>query len=95
MTEQKRGEIPGFQHIDELPWIPKEQNGVSLTGDPVDIGRGMTNEAKQALFDKQNPHLLGDDGGFDIPGLDANAVAEGGVDSDKDDGGCESGACKI
>lgn len=94
MTEQKRGEIPGHVIMDELPWIPKEHNGVSLTGDPVDIGRGMTDEAKKKLFDKQNPHLLGDQGGFDIPGLGADVTVDGGVDNSNDDG-CESGACKL
>ena len=47
----------------------------------------------------QATSLTGDplDVDFDnIPGVDPDAVAEGGVDAEKDDaGGCEGGACKI
>lgn len=32
---------------------------------------------------------------FSIPGLDPNAVAEGGADASQEDDGCASGACKI
>lgn len=93
MTEQKRGEIPGHVIYDEAPFIPDNQRATSLTGDPVDLGRGMTEEAKQKLFKEQNPHLASEDA-FSVPGLDPDATVDGGVDNSNDPG-CEGGACKL
>lgn len=89
MTEQKRGETASFQHVDELGTV----RATSLTGDPIDLGRGMTDEAKQKLFREQNPHLTPAEDDV-IPGLDPDATVEGGVDNSNDPG-CEGGACKL
>lgn len=97
MTEQKRGHNPSAEYVDEAGWIPKENNGVSLTGDPVPapeggVGRGLTAEATAELQKKQNPDMFDE---LAIPGLDEDAVAEGGADPENEGGGCEGGACKI
>ncbi|ANZ50306.1 hypothetical protein PHOBOS_116 [Erwinia phage vB_EamM_Phobos] len=80
-------------------------SGVSLTGDPIEPAwRTIKGEEREAL-QKADPKLQGrgemgclttlDEPAFAIPGLDPDAVAPEGVDAGLDEGGCESGACKL
>ncbi|ANZ50155.1 hypothetical protein PARSHIK_246 [Erwinia phage vB_EamM_Parshik] len=52
-------------------------------------------EKEQQVITQADTTTLDDLFGGDIPGVDENAVVEGGVDAAAEDDNCAGGACKI
>jgi len=52
-------------------------------------------EKEKQVITKEDTGSLDDLFGGDIPGVDENAVVEGGVDAGAEDDNCAGGACKI